>query len=162
MGSVFTYTAPAVLPAPVFSVASGTYEVPKTVTISDSTAGVTIYYTTNDATPTTSSTKYTAPIAVSTTETLKAIAVETGFTNSVVASAAYTISPVLQTPVFSVAAGTYPTAQTVSISDSHTGVTIYYTTQRRDANHILNEVHGPNRGEHDGNAQGYRRRNGLY
>ena len=76
---------------PTFSPAAGTYTSAQTVTISDSTTGHTIYYTTNGTTPTTSSTKYTAPISVGTSETLEAIAVATGYTNSAVASAAYTI-----------------------------------------------------------------------
>jgi hypothetical protein len=62
------------------------------VTISDTTAGTTIYYTTNGTTPTTSSTKYAGAVTVAATETLEAFAVETGFTNSAVATAAYTIS----------------------------------------------------------------------
>jgi len=54
------------------------------------TAGATIHYTTNGTTPTTASTKYTAAVAVSATETIKAIATATGHTNSAVASATYT------------------------------------------------------------------------
>lgn len=59
---------------PAFSLTAGTYTGTQTVAISDSTSGSTIYYTTNGATPTTSSTKYTGSITVSTTESLKAIA----------------------------------------------------------------------------------------
>ena len=76
---------------PTFSPAAGTYSGAQSVTISDATSGATIYYTTNGTTPTTSSTKYTGPITVSSTETLQAIAVATGDANSAVASAAYTI-----------------------------------------------------------------------
>src|SRR6202034_3027792 len=74
------------------SPAAGSYTSAQSVTISDATSGATIYYTTNGTTPTTSSTRYTGPIAVSSTETLDAIAVDSGDTNSAVASAAYTIT----------------------------------------------------------------------
>jgi hypothetical protein len=122
------YTITAVLPTPTFLPAAGTYTTSQSVTISDSTSGTTIYYTTNGTTPTTSSTKYTGAIAVSATETLKAIAVETGYTNSAVGTAAYTIAAVLPTPTFLPAGGTYTTSQSVTISDSTSGTTIYYTT----------------------------------
>ncbi len=87
----FTYTStPAA--TPTFSPAAGTYTSTQTVTISDSTSGATIYYTTNGTTPTTSSTVYSAPISVSTTETVEAIATASGYTTSPVGSAAYTIT----------------------------------------------------------------------
>jgi hypothetical protein len=126
--STMLYSIAAVLPTPTFSLAAGTYSTSQTVTISDATAGATIYYTTNGATPTTSSTKYTGAITVSATETIKAIAVATNYSNSAVATAAYTISAVLPSPTFSPAAGTYSTSQTVTISDATAGTTIYYTT----------------------------------
>ena len=62
-------------------------------------------------------------------ETIKAIAVATGYTNSAIASAAYTIQiPVAATPVFSPGAGTYTSAQSVTITDGTSGAAIYYTT----------------------------------
>jgi hypothetical protein len=83
-----------VLATPTFSPAAGTYASAQTVTIADAANGVTIYYTTNGTSPTTSSTKYTGPITVSSSETVKAIAVATsvsGWAPSAVGSAAYTI-----------------------------------------------------------------------
>ena len=61
------------------------------MTISDATAGTTIYYTTNGTTPTTSSTNVHRRDHGQRDGTLEAIAVETGYTNSAVATAAYTI-----------------------------------------------------------------------
>jgi hypothetical protein len=86
-----TYTIKPLAATPSFTPAAGNYTKAQTVKISDSTAGATIYYTTNGATPTTSSTKYTTAITVSKTITLKAMAVAAGYSNSAVASAAYTI-----------------------------------------------------------------------
>ncbi|MGA3263399.1 MAG: chitobiase/beta-hexosaminidase C-terminal domain-containing protein [Terracidiphilus sp.] len=76
---------------PTFSPAAGSYIGIQTVTISDSTPGATIYYTTNGSAPTTSSTPYTGPITVSATETVEAMATIGGGSNSAVATALYTI-----------------------------------------------------------------------
>jgi hypothetical protein len=86
-----TYAASAQISAPTFSPNGGTYSTAQSVVISDATSGAAIYYTTNGTTPTTSSTKYSTAITINATETLEAIAVETGVTNSPVATAAYTI-----------------------------------------------------------------------
>ena len=118
-----------VVSTPTFSPAAGTYASAQSVTIADATTGATIYYTTSGAAPTTSSTLYSGPINVTATETIDAIAVASGYTNSAVASATYTIGvPTAATPTFSPAAGTYASAQTVTISDATPGATIYYTT----------------------------------
>ena len=82
-------SAPAIS-APTFSPKGGTYHEPQSVTISCATEGASIYYTTNGAEPTTSSTKYSAPITISATTTIKAISVK-GSEKSSVASAIYTI-----------------------------------------------------------------------
>jgi hypothetical protein len=99
-----TYIIAAVLATPTFGVAAGAYATALTVTISDATAAATIYYTTNGITPTGASTKYTGAIKVSATQTLKAVAVGTGYPPSLVARAVYTIVP-LATSKVSVAAG---------------------------------------------------------
>jgi hypothetical protein len=77
--------------APSFSPAPGSYSSAQSVTISDTTAGASIYYTTDGSTPTTSSTLYTGPISIATTTTLEAIANNSGGSSSV-ASATYTIT----------------------------------------------------------------------
>jgi RHS repeat-associated protein len=82
---------------PVFSLAAGSYTGTQTITITDSTSGSTIYYTTDGTTPTTASAQYSGPITVNSTETLEAIATAAGYTQSNVATAVYTITPVTGT-----------------------------------------------------------------
>ena len=77
---------------PTFSPAAGTYTSVQRVTITSATTGATIHYTTNGTTPTTSSTVYSTPVSVATTETVKALAVKSGYTQSAVGSAAYIIN----------------------------------------------------------------------
>lgn len=79
--------------APTFQPAAGLYSSSQNVTISSETQGATIYYTMGDnpADPTTSSTQYTGAINVSSTTTIKAIAVANGLENSAVVEAKYVI-----------------------------------------------------------------------
>ena len=60
--------------------------------IETTTPNATIFDTTNGTDPTTSSTVYTGAISVTETTTIRALAVATGFRNSAIASATYTIS----------------------------------------------------------------------
>jgi hypothetical protein len=112
---------------PTFSASAGYYGSAQTVAISDSTPAVTIYYTTNGSTPTSSSTPYSSPITVSTTETLNAVAIGSGASVSALASGVYNILVPTSPPNFSPAAGTYASEQTVTISDTTPGATIYYS-----------------------------------
>ena len=77
---------------PSFAPAGGTYTGTQSVTISCATSGASICYTTDGTAPTASSTPYTGAITVSSSKTIKAIAVRSGMANSAVASASYTIS----------------------------------------------------------------------
>ncbi len=122
-------TATSVASLPIFAPPSGTYSSAQSVTISDSIAGASIYYTTDGSTPTTASAVYTGPINLTSTGSINAIATAPGYSVSAVASAMYTISiPVAATPALSLSAGTYSGPQSVTISDSTPGAIIYYTT----------------------------------
>ena len=88
------YQIGTVAATPIFTPEPGTYTVAQSVTISDAAPGATIYYTTNDTTPTTASTVYAGPISVTATTTIKAMAASTGLTNSTVATGTFTITPV--------------------------------------------------------------------
>ncbi len=128
LNDVWRYQPPAIsqTATPTFSVASGTYSTVQTVTISDATAGAVIYYTTNGTLPTTSSTKYTGAITVSSTETIEAIAVAAGYTASSAATATYTLQ--VAAPSFSPLPGVYATTQSVTLADATPGAVIYFTT----------------------------------
>lgn len=91
---VITYSGGATVETvatPTFSPAGGTYTGAQSVTIGCATAGATIHYTTDGSTPTTSSSVYSDAINVTSSCTIKAIAVKSGMNNSEVASATYTI-----------------------------------------------------------------------
>ena len=76
---------------PTFSVAAGTHTGVQNVELGCATEGAAIHYTTDNSTPTGSSATYSSAIAVSTAQTIKAIATKDGWSNSDVAEAAYTI-----------------------------------------------------------------------
>jgi hypothetical protein len=78
---------------PTFSPSTGSYSSSVSVTLASASADATIYYTTDGTTPTTSSTQYSAPIAVDDTEVLEAIAVAPGLSTSALATANYIIDP---------------------------------------------------------------------
>jgi hypothetical protein len=99
-----TYSINATQPkaaTPTFSPSGGTYTSVQSVTIGDSTPNAAIYYTTDGSTPTTNSNLYGGAIAVSSgSETINAIAAASGYSNSSVGSASYTIN--LPAPSFTI------------------------------------------------------------
>ncbi|MEE1137445.1 MAG: chitobiase/beta-hexosaminidase C-terminal domain-containing protein [Acutalibacteraceae bacterium] len=111
---------------PAFSVASGAVDSGTSVTITCSTEGAKIYYTTDGTKPTAESTEYTSAISVTSAVTLKAIALKSGMNDSAVASVSYTIT--VATPAFSVESGAVNSGKEVTISCTTEGAKIYYTT----------------------------------
>lgn len=91
-----TITKPQAVP-PTFSPAVGNYRTPQLVTLTDATKGAAIYFTTNGNTPSTSSTVFKNPIKVAETTTIKAVAAASGYSNSIVASGTYFITPSVTT-----------------------------------------------------------------
>ncbi len=79
--------------SPTLSPSPGSYTTTQTVTLSDTTPGAVIHYTTDGTTPTAGSASYSAPLQISTSTTVEAIAVASGYTNSAVSSGTYTINP---------------------------------------------------------------------
>jgi hypothetical protein len=93
-------TASPVAANPTFSPAPGTSSAAVSVTLSDTTPGAVIHYTTDGVTtPTASSPTFSTTLQISATTTIMAIAVAPSYTNSAVVSATYTISTQGTTPV---------------------------------------------------------------
>ncbi|MCR5495501.1 MAG: chitobiase/beta-hexosaminidase C-terminal domain-containing protein [Treponema sp.] len=99
------------------------------VTITSTTSGASIYYTTDGTTPSaTNGTLYSSAITLTSTTTVKAIAILDGYNNSSVSSSIFTkTSPTVANPVIS---GTtrFTESTSVTITCSTSGASIYYTT----------------------------------
>ncbi len=120
-----TYTLQAATPS--FTPFPSTYPPPEKVTLYDATSGVTIYYTTDGSTPSsTNGNVYSAPITLTTSTTIKAIAIGPGITSSAIATGTYTMQAM--TPGFTPFPSTYSPPEKVTLYDSTSGATIYYTT----------------------------------
>ena len=126
-----TFYTGGTLPAatPTFNPVAGTYTNGQSVTISTTTGGATIRYTTDGSTPSQSNgTVHVSPVNIGTNTTLKAFAYKSGTTDSAVASGVYTIAWPCGMPTFSPPSGTYTNTQSVTISSDTGGATIRYTT----------------------------------
>jgi glucosylceramidase len=78
--------------SPTFSPAPGVFTTGQSVTLADSTAGATIYYTTDGSTPTASSSVYSTAIPFTVDMTVEAIAVASGYTTSPTAKGVYQVA----------------------------------------------------------------------
>ncbi|MBX3722686.1 MAG: chitobiase/beta-hexosaminidase C-terminal domain-containing protein [Turneriella sp.] len=119
-------SAPGTVNTPTYSPVAGTFNSAQLVSISSSTSGSTICYTSDgvtnpacNAVPTcTTGTTYAAAVNVSTTTTLKAIACKNGSTDSAIATSTFTIDttpPTVSGVTSSTTNGTLGVGQTISI-----------------------------------------------
>ena len=129
----FTVTAP-VLPTPTITVTGDvagpdTYYFTANVTLAVAEPGAEIRYTTDGSTPTAASTLYTAPFNVTTTSTVKAIALKANYANSAVAEQSITIAiPTVATPTLTPGTGTYADSVVVTMACATADAQIRYTT----------------------------------
>jgi hypothetical protein len=119
-----TVTPLGVAPAPTFSPAGGTFSQQISVVLNTSATNATIYYTTDGSTPTVlNGNPYSVPVVVNSTETIQAITVVPGYTQSTVASATYTFPPnftMTLSPTTLSLTGSQPATSTVTL-DSEFG-----------------------------------------
>jgi hypothetical protein len=116
---------------PVISPVPGNVFTAPEVTIADATSGVSIYYTTDGTTPTTSSTLYTGPFQLTATSssptvTVQAIAALSGYANSATASDALSIYQLI-TEVDNIPQGmvSMPYTLAAQSTDDDSGMGIY-------------------------------------
>ena len=158
-----TISAAGIVGAPTANPVAGTYTENQSVTLTSSTVGATIYYTTDGSEPTITggapggtTQQYTAPILVtgtvgqSITTTIKAIAVQNGMQDSSVETFTYTIKQDSQTPDVPVVTAPSITTQpgnatvkagetaTFTIAASGTDLTYQWQIDRNDGNGWVN------------------------
>lgn len=119
---------PNIVETPVISESSGNYLNPFTTSISCSTEGASIYYTTDGTTPDESSTLYESPITINSTCTLKAKAFKGGMDPSNVAFAEYSFPVEVATIADFKTAGANDNSVTYKITGN---VTFVYRQARR-------------------------------
>ena len=107
----------------------------ETASITCATSNVTLYYTTDGSTPTTSSAVYTGPFPIAGPTTVKAIAVRTNFPNSEVATLdiSQVATPTIQNNGYNA----------IVITTATPGATIYYTTDGSTPTTSSTEYLGP-------------------
>src|SRR5579872_7268422 len=133
--ATYNYTITGTAAVPSCVPGSGTYSSTQSVTCSVTGGAPVICYTVDSSTPATNGTAgcshgtlYGGAISVSSSETIKAIAGGTGFTDGSVATYSYTILATAATPSCTPGSGTYGSTQSVTCSVGGGAPVICYTT----------------------------------
>jgi len=126
-----TYELKVVTPA--LSPTSGNYGSAQSVSMSTTTPGASITYTTDGTEPSSSSTAYSGAIQVSDTRTIKARGFKSGWTASDSGLASYWIpAGTVATPTLTPGSGTYPSLTLATLTTTTSGATIRYTLDGSD------------------------------
>jgi hypothetical protein len=116
---------------PLITPAGGNYTTAQNITISNVTPGAIIKYTTDGTAPSlTNGMTYSASIMITSSTTLKAIAIKTGMANSDVVAENYIITQgeTLAPPSFNPAGGNFTAPVSVTMTTTAVGAAIKYTT----------------------------------
>jgi gliding motility-associated-like protein len=139
---------------PVMSVAPGFYTSSQNITITSSTPGVTIRYTLDGTTPTTSSTQYTGPVSITSTKVLRARAFSSLATvpASFVESNTYFINDPHTVEVVSIYGDQIMTLMNGTQSEPYTGLEYF------DHNGVLKSETYGNSNKHGNDSWAYNQR----
>ncbi len=132
---------------PGITPSSGYYTTGVTVTLSSTTTGATIRYTTNGANPSRSvGTVYSSPFIINSSGTVKAMAYIPAWeasSDSTISTTTYTITGYCAAPSFSVSSGYYDTARSVTLTCSTGGSVIKYTTNGTTPSRSNGSIYSP-------------------
>ncbi len=120
-----------IAPAPVIDLASNTFYEAQTVTIT-AEAGMEIRYTLDGSEPTAESTLYTAPLTISETATLKAIAVKGDKKSTAVTREYVIMSNTCKDPVIELPGAWFPAGSKCTITSETEDAVIHYTLDGSD------------------------------
>jgi chitobiase/beta-hexosaminidase-like protein len=109
------YTITPTVATPQFNPAPGTYYSPETVTLSDATPGAVIHCTTNGTTPNVSS-PVCSTLNVTTTTTIGALAIASGYNTSAVTTGVFTITGTPVVPYIQANNGAWQQAAATTVS----------------------------------------------
>lgn len=132
---------PVTTPRPSFNPPPGNYANPITVSLSCAGRHSAMYYTTDGTTPTLLSTRYTNPIPVAHTTTIRARAYSLIALPSGVVASTYTIIPA--TPTVTPPSGIYHQPQTITMSYPIAGAAIAYTLDGSEPSATSTPYTGP-------------------
>jgi hypothetical protein len=125
--AIGNYVITGTVETPVFSLNSGAYAGTQYITISSTTPGATIYYTTDGTVPNAGSNVYTGQITVTQSTTFKAIAILNGWANSGIGVASYIINSTPISLVFSPLPGSHYEELELRIISYPSDATVNYT-----------------------------------